>query len=105
MHIDILGPRFLKARSPKVIAYARYIDAADGVEFLCPLCFERNHGPVGTHLIVCWREGVSQEIPPQGGRWYLSGDGYANLTIAPSIHIPEGCGAHFFVTNGEIIWA
>jgi len=31
---------------------------------------------------------------------------FADLTLNPSVHLPgEGCGAHFFVRNGEIVGA
>ena len=85
----------------------RIADAA-GVRFLCPLCFEANSGPVGTHGVVCWSPSVSQDHDPKPGRWYLRGTGYADLTLvgvtSDSVLLTTkgGCEAHFFVRGGRI---
>ena len=85
------------------------LDDAQGVAFLCPLCFAANSGDVGTH----WCE-VSFEnrgvLPDQGShgkegkptRWQVSGTGLTDLTTQPSIQLEGGCAWHGFITNGEI---
>ena len=80
---------------------------ADGVQFLCPLCFAKNGGPVGTHRVLCWFVGkVPDEAEPGPGRWNPSGTGLHDLTFVPpgavSVHLTgEGCGWHGLVRNGE----
>ena len=81
------------------------ISEAQGIMFLCPKCFVENRGSVGTHRVLCWRPCVSQDVPPVPGRWEFSGTGYEDLTLtagSSSILLQGGCGAHFFITNGEI---
>jgi hypothetical protein len=90
------------------------VTEADGVMFLCPLCFTRNGGPVGTHRVICWSPKVLQTLSPGPGRWPLTGTSIDDLTLSPSIalgdeivlgatpHHPGGCRAHFFVRNGAI---
>jgi hypothetical protein len=82
---------------------------AQGVEFLCPLCFTKNSGPVGTH--ICDVTFADRNVPDALGshntegksvRWTVSGDSFQNLTTTPSILLEGGCGWHGFITNGEI---
>lgn len=87
-----------------------HIDAlpADGVLFQCPTCFRANGGPVGTHYVMCWQPHVPQTEPPTPGRWSFQGSSLENLTLvagSSSVFITEGCKAHFFVRNGEIVFA
>ena len=58
------------------------------LRFTCPKC--RTH---------CF-------IVPSGGDWQIIGTEYHNLTVYPSIDstCAGGCGAHFSITNGEIVW-
>ena len=84
------------------------INVADGIMFLCPKCFQQNSGPVGTHMVLCWRPRVSQEITPGPGRWEFEGTGFNDLTLvagSSSVLLQGGCQAHFFIRNGEIIMA
>lgn len=84
------------------------ISEAEGVQFLCPVCFEQNDGPVGTHSIMCWAPMVGQEWTPGPGRWDLVGTSLDDLSLvagSSSVKLPDGdgaCGAHFFVKNGRI---
>ena len=84
---------------------------ADGVRFLCPVCFEKNRGRVGTHMVLCWRPQVplvgtdGRAIAPGPGRWEFQGTGISDLTLvagSSSILLLGGCNAHFFVRNGVI---
>src|SRR5262245_10080975 len=54
---------------------------AQGVRFLCPLCFKKNGGPVGTHEVVCWSRsrGVPEDVRPGPGRWRLVGTSIDDL--------------------------
>ena len=82
------------------------IPEADGVLLLCPGCFIKNKGPIGTHSIICWRPHVPKTVPPVPGRWEFYGTGIPDLTLkAGSSSIfcqPPGCGAHFFIENGWV---
>lgn len=106
-----LEPRFLK-RTPKdgqeIHTYVETVEEADGVLFLCPLCFQTNNGSIGTHSVLCWRPNVPKEINPSPGRWDFQGSGYHDLTLvagSSSILLTSGCKAHFFVSRGEILMA
>lgn len=80
---------------------------AQGVDFLCPLCFHNNDGPVGTHHVLCWftDRGVPDSAFPQPGRWSPAGSGLDDLTFigpaAASVLLTGGCKWHGFVKNGE----
>lgn len=54
---------------------------ADGIWFLCPVCFQKNSGPIGTHAIICWRPRVPPEVFPRPGRWEFEGTGIDDLTL------------------------
>lgn len=81
--------------------------AAHAVRFLCPACYAKNNGPVGTHgvMVTFHDRGVPDHLGSrsrQGGpsRWRVSGDSVENLTLTPSIDCE--CW-HGHVTNGEIV--
>lgn len=83
---------------------------ADGVEYLCPLCFQKNGGAVGTHSLHTYFAGrgvpdhLGKDSNGQTVRWTIvSGSGLHDLTLSPSILVKTGCGWHGFITNGEII--
>ena len=53
-------------------------------------------------------DGGPSHSPPA---WHRTGDTFDTLTLSPSIlvvpdeRVPEyGCGAHFYVRKGEIVW-
>lgn len=83
---------------------------AQGIQFLCPKCFASNHGPVGTHAVICWSSsrGVPDHAEPKPGRWRLVGTGYHDLSLmeepgkSRSVLLLGGCAWHGFVTNGEV---
>jgi len=83
---------------------------AQGVRFLCPVCFQENGGPVGTHGVEVAFEGRgvlphqgSQASGGQPSRWHVTGTGFEDLTLTPSIHLAgDGCGWHGWVTHGLV---
>lgn len=85
-------------------------ERANGISFLCPLCFQRNNGPVGTHGIICWDPSVP--LPPKGptpapGRWNLVGRGLDDLTLvagSSSILLTSGCRWHGWIRDGKAVW-
>lgn len=87
------------------------LEDAQGIDFLCPVCFEKNGGSVGTHHVLCWfaGRGVPDSLTLGPGRWTPSGTGLDDLTFVPgspprpcSVHLAgPGCGWHGYVVNGE----
>lgn len=81
-----------------------------GIRFLCPTCFLKNGGPIGTHSIVCWFAdwpdgtpcGVPPDVMPGTFRWKTGGYTVHDLTLTPSIDGGPGHW-HGFITNGEVI--
>lgn len=109
MRLTELEPRFLKVEDERSFRDVDAIAEADGVMFVCPLCL-KNQAMTrpGVHSVICWRPRVPQTIPPVPGRWEFSGNGYEDLTLTAGsssilLTSPEGCGAHFWITNGEIV--
>lgn len=113
MRLDQLAPQFLRyevADCRIFLPYRDTIEEAQGVAFYCPLCFARNGGERGTHTVICWSRsrGVPDDAKPGPGRWLLIGNGYGDLTLigdggSNSVDLSSSCGAHFFVTNGEVV--
>lgn len=106
MKLAELDPTFLIREDDKSFRMTDDIGKADGVEFLCPVCFKANGGSVGTHAIICWAPHVPQTTSPTPGRWNLVGTGYHDLSLVAGsssvlLHTAP-CAAHFFVTDGEI---
>ncbi len=107
MKLAELEPRLLKiTEDPKVwrcegIAWSE----ADGLEFLCPKCWLANHGPIGTHAVICWKRHVPQTIPPIPGRWDHQGSSLEDITLvagSSSVQLIGGCNAHFWIRAGAI---
>ena len=79
---------------------------ADGVWFLCPLCFTRNGGSMGTHMVGCWFRGrVPDWVDPKPGRWTPFGTGIDDLTFVPppasiSVFLTSGCMWHGHIKQG-----
>lgn len=77
--------------------------------FICPKCAHEKGTTVGCHYIevtfadrgVLADQGVTNK-KGEYVRWNVSGAGFDNLTITPSILIEGGCEWHGFITNGEI---
>ena len=69
---------------------------ANGIWFLCPKC--QRHG------VLCWTPEVPAGIAPGPGRWKMSGTGFDDLTLHPSVNLDTdgtGCRWHGWVKNGE----
>lgn len=103
MRLTELDPTFIQIVDDRTYRVGAAMSEADGVQFLCPVCFLKNGGPIGTHIMICWAPHVPVERKPAPGRWPMMGTGFADLTLTPSIAITGGCNAHFFITNGEVI--
>jgi hypothetical protein len=100
-----LEPQFLRYTATDYV-YVNTLAQAQGIKFLCPKCFERNGGAVGTHIVVVWFNGRDVDaIAVPTPRWGVSGTGYTDLTIVPSISLERadlvGCQWHGFVKNGD----
>lgn len=87
---------------------AKDFGEAQGVRFLCPLCFTRNGGPVGTHSVICWSRAAGEDAEPKPGRWSLHGTSIDDLTLhgdpvggARSVLLLGGCNWHGFINNGR----
>lgn len=96
-------PQFVRAPGPNSMLAVDTIQEAHGVVFLCPVCFLKNNGPVGTHRVVCWARdrGTPAEAAPKA-RWAMSGSCLDDLTLSPSVNLPGGCAWHGFVKNGKV---
>jgi hypothetical protein len=93
-----LEPQFLTCLGEGRTHHVDTLAQAQGIRFYCPGC--------GEHMIGLWfaDRGVPADAEPKP-RWRVSGTGYADLTISPSINLDvpgaTGCRWHGFVTNGE----
>lgn len=76
---------------------------AQGILFLCPVCFKKNGGPVGTESVLCWfrDRGVPDNAEPGPGRWIASGTGFNDLTLSPSVNVDHEHW-HGWIKNGEV---
>ncbi len=82
---------------------------AQGIVFLCPLCFTKNNGTKGTHSCevtfsgkgVKDDEGVHNDlgIPV---RWSVTGNNFEDLSTSPSVLLLSGCRWHGFITAGNV---
>lgn len=108
MKLNELEPEFIKITGDAIERIAENITEADGILFLCPLCFQNNgNSNIGTHSVLCWQPHVPQDRDPKPGRWKFEGTGINDLTLvagSSSILLNGGCAAHFFIRNGEIEW-
>lgn len=106
MNLNHLEPQFIRYTGPGRHQDVGALYEAHGIIFLCPSCFAKNGGPIGTHSIMVWfkNKGVPDVETPGPGRWaVVSGTGVANLSLAPSIQLSTGCLWHGNVTNGQIV--
>jgi hypothetical protein len=92
----------------RFMTYVDTLAKAQGIRFLCPLCFAKNGGNIGVHGVdVTFADrGVPDHLGMHNKkgepvRWTVSGIGYDDLTTKPSILLEGGCGWHGFITNGD----
>lgn len=85
----------------------REVDAiaeGDGLWVLCPRCFRKNAGAIGTHRLLHWFEGkVPDDVGPGPGRWKPHGVGLDDLTFVPgknSCSVAVGKHFHGYVRAG-----
>lgn len=103
-----LEAEFCVIESPLSFRLTDNLSEAHGVMFLCPVCFQKNGGNVGTHSVLCWfnGRGVPVDRTPLPGRWNPAGTGLDDLTFvgpgAMSVQLNGGCGAHFMVEQGRV---
>lgn len=75
---------------------------AQGITFLCPTCFVKNGGAVGTEHVLLWFKGVPPEADqPGNGRWDASGTSFNDLTLSPSVNVDHEHW-HGWIKNGEV---
>ncbi len=101
-----LDAQLLKHSMTDTWHHVDIVAEADGVRFLCPVCFDKNSGPVGTHSVVCWAPSVPLKFSPGPGRWNLVGTSIDDLSLvagSSSVKLTGGCEAHFNVTNGRVV--
>ncbi len=81
---------------------------ANGLFLLCPKCWlAEGESSLGVHHVLLW----TPEVPlGQGwsgpGRWEFLGSSLEDLTLragSSSVLLQGGCGAHFFITEGEVL--
>jgi hypothetical protein len=101
MKLTDLKSQFLKIVNENTFDDVDDIKEADSLLLLCPV------RAVGTHSIICWQPHVPLTVLPKPGRWKFIGTGYSDLTLqagSSSIFLSgDGCKAHFFIRNGEIV--
>lgn len=81
MRLVDLEPQFLKWISDTQFRSDATFTEADGIMFLCPKCFIENKGPIGTHVVICWKPHVPQSTFPRPGRWEQKGTGVSDLSL------------------------
>ncbi len=109
MRLRDLDARFLKIDEPGRTRHeVDTLAEAQGVIFLCPLCWATNAGPIGTHSVICWfrDRGVLDTETPGPGRWDPAGTSLDDLSLVrldggpSSVLLTGGCGWHGSVANG-----
>lgn len=87
------------------------LSEAQGIMFLCPLCFAKNGGPVGTHSVHVSFEG--RNVPVEAGsnndqgqpsRWnIIGGNGLDDLQLSPSIYTKTSpCQWHGYIGTAGV---
>lgn len=92
--------RFISKDRYRILPLDTPPSKADGIIFLCPVCFKKNGGPEGTHSMLCWftERGIPDDEKPGPGRWIATGDSFERLTLRASIL--TDCW-HGYITDGE----
>lgn len=88
MRLLDLEPQFLTTSDGRHLGKVDSLSLAQGIKFLCPFHFNENSGKVGTHQVLVWFS--DRGVPPSAEphyRWKVSGTGYDDLSISPSIDL------------------
>lgn len=102
MRLVDLEPEFLR-HDDRTLVTASFADA-HSIWFECPVCRSGR----GHHVLVSFAgrglpDGMgSQNREGKPSRWEVSGTGFADLTLKPSIDCTPSCPWHGFVTAGEV---
>jgi hypothetical protein len=114
---DENGEKFMWGSKPVRYEFhpVETVSEADEVVFLCPLCFAKNNGAVGTHSVFVSfaarntpDEAGSRDAEGKPSRWTASGQTIDDLVLTPSIALDvkrkpeEGCHWHGFVGSNGI---
>lgn len=97
-----------RAKDGTVKQYAPVKDLrkAHGVTYLCPVCFHRNGGPVGTEHVLHWftQAKLPAHATPGPGRWNTAGTKLDDLTfVAPGSFSVNMIGHwHGWIENGTV---
>jgi hypothetical protein len=91
-----LNAEFVTAAPDGGLGSAQGIEDADGVWFDCPRCKDKDG-----HGVLVWCRGTDETRTPLA-RWIFAGTSLDDLSLSPSINIPDACGAHFWVRSGSI---
>lgn len=83
---------------------------AQGLWYLCPLCFTKNGGPKGTHFVTTWFAGrgapdrLGKNKAGKTVRWTLGAKstGLDDLALTPSILLQGGCNWHGFIGSSGV---
>lgn len=114
---DETGEAFMWGPKPERYEFRNVetVADADHIMFLCPACFAKNNGSIGTHSVMATFAGRS--VPDEAGthdhegkpsRWNVSGASLDDLVLTPSIlldasrKVEEGCHWHGFVGSSGI---
>lgn len=114
---DNIGEKYFWSPRPVRYCYENVetLTEADHIIFLCPKCFAKNGGSVGTHMVMVTFTG--RNVPDDAGsrgksgptRWSASGTGLEDLVLRPSILLDEslpaeqGCHWHGFVGSNGVM--
>lgn len=80
--------RITKRKKGQPVSYetVKELRKAHGVRYLCPVCFWKNGGPVGTHWCLHWftKAKLPDDATPGPGRWNVQGHDIDDITfVAP----------------------
>lgn len=85
------------------------LEEADGIWFLCPLCYAKNGGEAGNHWHSigfrgkCPTGSYTKGSDGQDTRWdVVGGTGLHDLQLSPSIQTVGGCNWHGFVGSSGV---
>lgn len=103
-----LNPWMADGHTIKFFRRVETLAEADGIWFLCPLCFAKNGGAVGTHSVAVPFPNAPNGAYIQGpnGTWpkwqVVGGTTLDDLQLSPSILLLSGCGWHGFVGSSGV---